>query len=511
MTIPIPSAPPRDPAADETFDVFVSYAHADDEVPPGAARGWVTTLVDAVKAVLRRKLGGAGAKVWMDHQLAANQPVTAELRRRVSGSRTLLLVLSRGYLESEWCRRELADFVAQAALRGDTQAVFAVEIDPIERELWPAPLLPLTPMRFWEQRPDEKAPRLAGFPCPKPEEDSPYWTRVNELAHLIAQRLRAEPAPARQRLAVVVAETTDDLDEPRQLVVSSLHQHGGAVVLPAAEYPRGTEADFLDGVRHDLRRAALFVQLLGPHPGRKPRDGALGFVALQAREAQGRQGLRTLQWRAPGADPARVSDPVLRDLLAGPQVSGAGFEEFRQAVLRAVDELLRPSPATPARQIAAALPPIAAMPMGELEGAEGLSLYLQAAPEDRDLAEAIAGHLAAAGVNVLLSPKPKPVQTFEEALRSQEKMLRLSHGVLLLYGNSSEETVFAAFQYTQRIFGLKRTDVWCAVLDLAPTDELRVPIRSRNLVTIDCRQGFEPARLDDFFGRLRAAQGVAHA
>src|SRR5689334_16067980 len=72
-----------------TCDLFVSYAHADNEVPRSAQFGWVTTLVDSVQKVLRRKLGGAGADVWMDHQLAANQPVTQELLQRAS-SRGLL-------------------------------------------------------------------------------------------------------------------------------------------------------------------------------------------------------------------------------------------------------------------------------------------------------------------------------------------------------------------------------------------------------------------------------------
>lgn len=105
---------PSGGAGDDDIDVFVSYAHADDEPPTGVKNGWVTTLVEELRKVLRRKLGGAGARIWMDHQLAAHHHVTDTLTRKAAGSRTLVLVLSPGFLKSDWCRRELATFWAAA-------------------------------------------------------------------------------------------------------------------------------------------------------------------------------------------------------------------------------------------------------------------------------------------------------------------------------------------------------------------------------------------------------------
>src|SRR5215470_417462 len=101
--------------ASAIYDLFVSYAHADDETPVGASKGWVTTLADELNKVLRRKLGGNGANIWMDHQLAANADVPATLLDTLRSSRMMLLVMSPGYQASEWCQRELGNFVSDSA------------------------------------------------------------------------------------------------------------------------------------------------------------------------------------------------------------------------------------------------------------------------------------------------------------------------------------------------------------------------------------------------------------
>ena len=50
--------------------------------------------------MLRRKLGSGGARIWMDHQLAANASVLDTLLTTLRSSRILLLVMSPGYHQS---------------------------------------------------------------------------------------------------------------------------------------------------------------------------------------------------------------------------------------------------------------------------------------------------------------------------------------------------------------------------------------------------------------------------
>src|SRR4030095_11279640 len=282
------------------YDMFVSYAHADDEIPAGTRNGWVTTLVEELNKVLRRKLGGSGARIWMDHQLAANANVLDSLLATLRGSRILLLVMSPGYHQSVWCQRELGNCLAQSVTEKHKDNVFVVDFEPVPREAWHSALQALTPMRFWEKGFTDLAPRPLGFPVSKPDEDNPYWRNVNELAHLIAEYLRQHARPPESRAAVLLAETTEDLLDRRDAVAVFLRQQG-VDVLPSVDYPRDSRAAFVSAVQHDLAHSLAFVQLLGPYEGRRPPDDPTTFVVLQADQALllQQRAVPILQWRTP--------------------------------------------------------------------------------------------------------------------------------------------------------------------------------------------------------------------
>src|SRR5215469_5676191 len=81
---------------DYDHDVFVSYAHLDDQ----GETAWVTTLVRHLDTELKQRLGTKDLRVWIDHNLGGNHPLTAELMQAIRRSATLLVVMSPSYLAS---------------------------------------------------------------------------------------------------------------------------------------------------------------------------------------------------------------------------------------------------------------------------------------------------------------------------------------------------------------------------------------------------------------------------
>ena len=101
---------------DKKCDVFVSYATINnpDQDP------WVTQFIDVLRIRLAEAVGRSKDAVWMDHFLRANEPFDEQLREQVLGAATMVVVLSRGWLNSPWCRRELEVFVSAS---GTTRSV----------------------------------------------------------------------------------------------------------------------------------------------------------------------------------------------------------------------------------------------------------------------------------------------------------------------------------------------------------------------------------------------------
>jgi TIR domain len=112
-----------------TYDVFVSYAHADNEKPleSAAQYGWVTTLAHN----LNTGPGHYRKNLFIDHQLKPGDPFSDDLVTKVENSALLLLLLSQNYIDSKWCGKELEHFIRTHANDPEKPAdVFVVELFP---------------------------------------------------------------------------------------------------------------------------------------------------------------------------------------------------------------------------------------------------------------------------------------------------------------------------------------------------------------------------------------------
>jgi tetratricopeptide (TPR) repeat protein len=113
------------------YDLFISYAHADN------TRGQVRDLCDAVRQDFRR-FAGRDLEVFFDE---AAIPTMADWERRIAQglreSRLFLAVLSPGYFASAYCLREWDEYVRYEAMRqclGEGVApVYFVELPGLDR------------------------------------------------------------------------------------------------------------------------------------------------------------------------------------------------------------------------------------------------------------------------------------------------------------------------------------------------------------------------------------------
>src|SRR5208282_5210533 len=135
-------------------DIFVSYAQVDDLTDQDGVDGWVTTLIKKLSNRLAQRLGRRDSfSIWYDHYLSHHVNITPEIMSTLEKTATLVVVLSPGYLASEWCQRERHTFLKLVQERAG------------------------------------KPPRILGMSHSGPDEDA-YFDVLNDLAWELSEKLK---------------------------------------------------------------------------------------------------------------------------------------------------------------------------------------------------------------------------------------------------------------------------------------------------------------------------------
>ena len=482
-------------------EVFLSYAHADDQPMAEGTRGWVTSFADRLQTAARMKDGGSHIHVWMDHRLEPQKVVDAALMSRVAASACFIAILSPRYLESDWCRKELEHFVGRLDGTGSGDRIFLAEVLPTERAAWPSSIRSLSAVPLWEQPFDRPDPLTLGWPSPDPAGDRPYWSRLNELAHVLAQQVKTlgevsnRATPTRRR--VWIADPSDHVLDYWSALASALRQEGFEI-LPAAvgSYPLQIEREYQRALNADLSRAELLVQLFGSHPGRSPCWIPHSYARIQSEAARvyaADHGVSYLSWRPADIDLDSIVDPDYRALLTGAVANG--FEEFRQLVLKRMTTAPEPGKT-------------AAAPLQILDPDHSISICVSADKPDRDLGASVRDLLFELGVDVTLTPEPLQGQSPAQWRRDYEAVLAESQGLVILYGQAPPSWVQTQAQAAKKALAQVRSGLWGALLDLPPADKPDHGMRMRNLMLLNCRRGLATEPLLQFVSALRNAPRV---
>ena len=117
-------------------DVFISYAHIDNETIEEDQKGWITQL-HRILQVRLAQLMGAEPRIWRDQKLSGSDLYDQTIVEQFLDSKILVSVLSPRYVNSEWCARELDEFCTNAeqtdGLKVDDKSrVFKVVKTPVE-------------------------------------------------------------------------------------------------------------------------------------------------------------------------------------------------------------------------------------------------------------------------------------------------------------------------------------------------------------------------------------------
>jgi hypothetical protein len=121
------------------YDAFVSYSHGArpgrDKAP---LRDWTRNLIDDLEADMYLDPEFTNLHVWCDREVDPTEHLTDGLRQTVKSSGILIIVMSRRYLTSSWCKDELEWFKEQVQDRSrDLGRVFVIRAENTDEKEWP--------------------------------------------------------------------------------------------------------------------------------------------------------------------------------------------------------------------------------------------------------------------------------------------------------------------------------------------------------------------------------------
>lgn len=472
-------------------DVFLSYAVKDNEGPYRDKRGWVQAFEEQLKAELNREVTHQGEiDIFLDRKrLACGDPFDEEIRTALDSTAVLVVLLSKRYLASKWCKLEREAFLRAIGQQRDLdRRVFVVELTDLQRltaEL-PSVFTKNHRVRMWEHH--DAVPRRFGHPVPDQAklEHQSFFNGTLDVAYAIAERLDefAATAEAAPTAAIVAPPTgpaiylapppkgTDEERFARDLRTKLENSIPPLRVVPEPSIPK-SPAEATAFVQSQLRDARLFVQVVGYNPGTTPAGFDLPLPRFQQQLAEEAK-LPRLIWRLPDIAPAEIDDLPHRQWVE--QALAGDVEDCRRAILDRLQELDQ-------QQAAATSPRPAAAP--------GETLFVNHLPDDEKLAREVCRVLTQQ--HFVCVKRSFDGATEDELRLDFEQNLRACDKLLMVHGQAAKTAAKAQLLECLKVSGQRQaTDRaiggWFVVFGPPPKDNPTLDLYFEGLHEIDGSQ-----------------------
>ena len=486
-------------------DVFISYSHIDNQAFGDPRGGWVDIFHEHLQNFVNVHVGRR-TTVWRDRRLTGAEVFSDEIEQQLRSSAVLVSVISPGYMQSEWCNRELVGFTKAAQDRGslrvgNLQRVVKVLRLPVERSVLPPLLDEVLGAQFYRVDPaSERARDL--LLDPGPDAIQVFRARVDDVAQDLSRLLgsmalsggataAAPPAPSAD--TVFLAWTTGDLSEEREKLRRELEARNYRVV------PSGAPPLDASGVRASvlaaLREAKVAIHLIGALYGFVPEGEERSIIELQSDEPIYQESNSTaarIFWLAPNAQSqdSRLGSFIERlhkQFPQGGRVDLLANQTIEDLKTLALDRLNPASKAAP----------------GAVKTSSAL-VYLMCDQLDRANIAPIQDFLFDQALEVRL---PLFDGDSEQIREEHYETLKECDGVLIFWGKAKEGWLRTMLRDLNKVFGLGRTGPYkAASLYLAELpDPNKESFRTREVSVIRVGREFEPDVLRPFVAQLSGA------
>lgn len=450
-------------------DIFISYAHIDDESLVENQRGWISDFHRALEIRLAQLLGRRPV-VWRDPVIQGNHFFDKQIEEQLEKVAIMISVLTPRYIRSEWCLREVNSFYEACRKNigfnvNNHARLFKIVKTPVRPELHPETIRNILGYEFFSTDPQTgRVKEYAQFFGQQSE--VAYWEKLDDLAHDICNFLEsleqqgavptsafgapAATTPLSGQKKIFLAESSYDTQEFRDSIKRELQDHGH-IILPDKQLPLiapiiQTE---IDGY---LQQSDLSIHLIGSNYGVVPEGTRHSLVEIQNQLAASvfvTADKPRLIWIPEGTDPRDDRQKAFvqqlrsgREGIAAADLVESSLEDFKAVIS---DKLLRLTK-TPE--------PVAAQEATASEADENKLIYLICDISDIDAIRELEDHLFNSGFEVVI-----PIFEGDESQIREDhtENLKSCGSAILFYGNANELWLRSKMRDFMKISGYGRT------------------------------------------------------
>lgn len=436
-------------------DVFISYAHADNDPTIPGKPGWVDFFEELLRKRVKVRLRGE-IQFFRDQQLRLYGKFSDQLAEKLAGSAVFVCIPSPNYVESDWCLWELEQFCKQAG----TDRIFKVvktyfdvpSLKPSTQALLKQVDHVLDSRFFVKNESSGLVEDL--LPEVNPDHIPAFLQKLDVIAQNLVEllkKLREAPAvqtvtsassptspPASTECAsspitVYLAETTKDLIEERNSIKSELLQFNYRV-LPEQPLPQDAE-ELAAVVREYLQQAKLSIHLLGASYGLRPEGEERSIPHLQYDLAAEVSRQTQLIWMPPELAP---KDKSQAEFIAQVKNDSPDYWQTKLEDLKtAIQKKLQP-----------------AAPSGwdQDDDDDPVNVCLFCHEQDLNSVKPLYSHLT---INETFKVK-LPLKE-AESFQNQKQLLQSSDAVILYYGTAGQDWFVNVWRLIQRHSSTGRT------------------------------------------------------
>lgn len=505
-------------------DVFISYAHLDDDKWPREHLSWVAQLEEDLKGQIKAKLR-QDPDVWRDKAIRGNEDFEQVIVESLARAATLLCVVSETFLEGLWCRRELEEFTQVAEHNmglqiGPRSRIFKVEKSPVDEEHSEL-LKRLQGTGTYKFYKADQEGRLRPFRPQLNDDDSlSYGRMVDDLATDIAATLKKmKQGVASASKCVYLAATTADMDDEAKDMRRELQARGYTVLPFGDRSPRAKE--FQEHVRQDLSRSALSIHLVGSVYGSIPegevtRSNAWIENDLAAERALDKTFQRVI-WMRPGL---MANDPRQNAFLehlqkdASVDMQESTLDSLKRSVVDKLDDLknTKQRPAETKSEPAAIATRPASLPAPPASAVtDPLRIYVVCDKDDIESPQLtdLSNCLYDAGFECIL-----PTKNCDEshALQEHTDNLDICDACIIYFGQGSPDWYSTKLRELRKIMSTRTRPMMAkAIYMAAPASDCKRTLRTHEALVLRDGETFSPTCLEPFLTTLRSQEAAKRA